>query len=303
MSSSNTTGEWRRVNKAEPCPVCGKPSWCCTSADGTAAICGRIEMGSVKRCGEAGWLHRLSRTVRPRFTTTTLRVPIAKSLKSQARLITLTGEYLLNRMIRRPVLDEHAQALGVTVESLCRLEIGWAPQFGAWAFPMKDDCGQYLGIRLRQPSRRKFAVAGGREGLFVPSNLYAGGPLLICEGPTDTAAMLDLGFDAVGRPSCGGGVKLLTNLVRGWNRPDVVVVSDADGPGQNGANNLAAALAVYCPSVRVIAPPEGAKDARDWKRRGATADDVHERIAAAPVRKLTVAATLMNGREREVQNV
>ena len=49
-----------RVNRANPCPVCGKPDWCLVAADNSVAICQRIEDGSVKKCGEAGWLHRLS---------------------------------------------------------------------------------------------------------------------------------------------------------------------------------------------------------------------------------------------------
>jgi hypothetical protein len=303
MSNNNATTEWRRVNKAQPCFVCGKPSWCCISVDGTAAICGRIETGSIKRCGEAGWLHRASVVLRSRPTTTTLGVPVPRSLKSQARMTVSSGEYVMSRMHWRTALVQHAQSLGVTVESLCRLEIGWATEFNAWSFPMKDDGGHIVGIRLRQPSGRKFAEPGGREGLFIPADLCAGGPLLVCEGPTDTAAMLDLGFDAVGRPSCRGGVRLLTNALRRWNRPEVIVVADADGPGRNGGNYLATALAAYCRSVRIITPPSGLKDARDWKRRGATSDDVHERIASAPMRKLTVAAALTKGSKREVANV
>jgi hypothetical protein len=34
---------WPRVSRTHPCPVCGKPNWCLVSADGTAAICQRVE--------------------------------------------------------------------------------------------------------------------------------------------------------------------------------------------------------------------------------------------------------------------
>ena len=57
---NTTKGDWRRVSKAKPCPVCGKPDWCLVTGpqgDSTAAICARVE--SPKRCGEAGWLHVL----------------------------------------------------------------------------------------------------------------------------------------------------------------------------------------------------------------------------------------------------
>lgn len=65
---------------------------------------------------------------------------------------------------------------------------------------------------------------------------------------------------------------------------DVVVVGDGDEPGREGAEQVASALAVSC-SVRVIYPPEGTKDAREWKRRGAIRADVEAAIeASAPVR-------------------
>jgi hypothetical protein len=79
---------------------------------------------------------------------------------------------------------------------------------------MMDVAGRVQGIRLRFSNGRKLAVRGGREGLFVPSGLAATNQLLICEGPTDTAALLDLGFAAVGRPSCAGGTRLLVELLR-----------------------------------------------------------------------------------------
>ena len=50
----------QRVSKTNPCPVCSKQDWCLYAKDGSAAICQRIEEGSKKRCGDAGWLHVLS---------------------------------------------------------------------------------------------------------------------------------------------------------------------------------------------------------------------------------------------------
>ena len=59
--------------------------------------------------------------------------------------------------------------------------------------------------------------------------------MLICEGPTDTAALLDMGFaNVVGRPSCTGGIKLLVELVCQRRSEEVVVVADGDEPGQGG---------------------------------------------------------------------
>jgi hypothetical protein len=142
------------------------------------------------------------------------------------------------------------------------------------------------------PGGNKLAVRGGKEGLFLPEGIDSHGLLLIAEGPTDAAGLLDLGFSAVGRPSCSGGVKLLVELVRTLKPSGVAIVADADAPGQRGAKTLAAVLAAYSQSVRIVMPPSGIKDAREWKRRGATAADVQAAIDAAPVRKLAVSTTI-----------
>jgi hypothetical protein len=161
-----------------------------------------------------------------------------------------------------------------------------------------------LGVRLRLSGGRKLSVKGGKEGLFVPgphpNPLPKGegtGLLLIAEGPTDTAALLDLGFSAVGRPSCTGGVALLVKLVQHHRPEAVVIVADADAAGIGGAESLAAKLTAYCPMVRVVTPPAGVKDAREWKRRGATAADVQATIDAAPVRKLSVSVRRKAGHD------
>ena len=181
-----------------------------------------------------------------------------------------------------------AERLGLSVTSLNRLGIGWAFDSGAWAFPMTDATGGLLGIRLRLDSGRKFAVTGGREGLFIPADLPQGGELLIAEGPTDCAALLDLGFAAVGRFCCTGGGRLVVELVESRRPMSVVIVADADEPGQRGADTLASVLVLYVPRLRIIKPPDGIKDARAWKQAGVTAADLRAAIDAAPIHKLRI---------------
>jgi DNA primase len=153
---------------------------------------------------------------------------------------------------------------------------------------MYDEEGRVPGIRLRYPDGRKLSVKGGKEGLFLPRDFVPQSPVLIAEGPTDAAALLDLGIPSVvGRPSCTGGIKLLVALVQ--RRPaEVIIVADGDEPGRRGADNLAGVLAVYAKAVRVIRPPDGMKDAREWLRAGARRQDVEAAIAAAPERRLAV---------------
>ena len=90
------------------------------------------------------------------------------------------------------------------------------------------------------------------------------GPLFIPEGPSDTAAILTLGFPAIGRPSCSGGVDLVCAFVRRRDIQDAVVVSDNDDAGRKGAKALARQLALVCKTVRVHAPDSDFKDVREW---------------------------------------
>ena len=273
-----------RVSRRHPCPICGKPDWCLVASDGSAAICPRVCEGSVKRVGEAGYLHILRddpdwpRRARMR----TIRVDLPD--RSQRDFGPLAAEYAA--AVEETKLEAFAECLGLSVDSLIRLGIGWSTQHGAWSFPMRGSDMNVRGIRLRSMTGRKWAVTGSRDGLFIPNGLCFTGPLCICEGPTDTAAMLALGFETVGRPSCTGGTKLLAELVRRKGPPALVIVADSDGPGERGAEALASTLLPLCGAVRLIHPPEGIKDARAWKRAGAARQDVQAAIDEAPVRKL-----------------
>ncbi|MCY2991628.1 MAG: toprim domain-containing protein [Planctomycetota bacterium] len=283
-----TRNVWKRVRKGNPCKVCGKDTWCSyTGPDDspTAVICARME--SPIRIGAAGWLHRLrDDDWKP-----------VQTIRRAVRMVEASGANLIDfaklaadccARVHFPDLQRLAVCLGLSVESLRRLRVGWSKEHHAWTFPMCNVGGAVLGIRLRLLTGKKLSVRGGHEGLFMPDGLDAGGRLAVCEGPTDTAAMLDLGQAAVGRPSCTGGVKLLVELVKQRRPSEVIIVADGDAPGQRGAESLSAVLVAYCPAVRVITPPVGMKDARAWLQRGATPQDLAAVIDAAPVRRLAV---------------
>jgi len=283
-----TFDRWRRVSASERCPVCGKPDWCLVAGQPgfiEAAICPRVE--SERRIGEAGFLHilRSSPVPWPRWRCTLSHaVRLAQRPANVEELAALADRWRLPP--DSPRLAALATGLGVTVESLARLGCGWNQDRRAWTFPMTDAIGRVVGIRLRLPGGKKLSVRGGHEGLFLPDGLQPGEQLLFCEGPTDCAALLELGFPAAGRPSCTGGTRHCIELVRRLKPQVVVVVADADEPGQRGAARLSGLLRLYCRDVRTIMPPPPHKDVRDWKRAGATAVDIEQAITAAPVCEL-----------------
>jgi hypothetical protein len=161
--------------------------------------------------------------------------------------------------------------------------MGWDGE--AYTFPMSSAEGHITGIRRRIPDGHKRSVPDSKIGLFIPDGLSKDGMLLICEGPTDTAAAICLGFDAVGRPNCNSGNDIVAQFAAG--RP-VVIVSDNDKVGRQGAEALARQLLLYCPSVHIVYPPDGHRDLRNWFAAGLTAETLRDHIEKASLVKAVI---------------
>ena len=262
----------KRVNKRNPCPVCGKPDWCLVAEDGSAAICQRIKEGSIKNCSDAGYLHILKDRYRQNTGKNRL-LRVAPKGRSQTKDFgQLARQY--QKRLNKQLFDTLSTLLGVSVQGLKRLNTGWDGR--AFTFGMSNDFGKIIGIRRRFPNGYKVSVKGSRTGLFIPDDLLHEGLLLICEGPTDTVAALDLGFDAIGRPNCNCKIEMTASAVKDYK--EIVIVADNDTAGKAGAERLADYLTVRCPKVKVIYPPEGIKDLRQWLRAGLTGEALQQII-------------------------
>lgn len=283
MSSVTSNGRLHRVNRHHPCPVCRHTDYCLLvgdPADPDGAICPRTE--SPKRWGEAGYFHPLKQFVDHR-SNRTIRLDLSPPMRDWQAL-----HESYQRDVSPQSLDTFAEDMAVSADSWRRLGIGWSASCGCWSFPMRHADGTICGLCFRSPiDGKKTFLKESKLGLFIPTDL-AGDSLLVCEGGSDTAALLDLGFSAVGRASCGTGAALLTELVKLRQPQKVVIVADGDAPGLRGAESLASVIVAYSPAVSVITPPAGIKDARRWKQAGATNQDVNQAIEAAPVRRLAV---------------
>ena len=124
---------------------------------------------------------------------------------------------------------------------------------------------------------KKISVRGSRNGVFLPV-IEAAPPVIVAEGPTDSAALMSLGYAVIGRPSCTGGQDIIRKMTKGV---DVVIVSDSDSPGRRGAQQLASTLINTTRSVKVIEPAGSASDAREWLATGATRELVDVVISNA----------------------
>ncbi len=266
--------KWIRVKRAQPCPICERPDWCSVSEDGKTICCMRTE--SAKECNSGGWFHVLGEPVKYKPAIKKHQVkPVLDFIQAATQYVeNMTG------------CGSLAKELGVSIRSLERLDVGWNGQ--GYTFPMRDGRERIIGIRIRS-SRGKWAVKGSRNGIFWPERVYSGSDwsLVICEGPTDCAALLDMGFDAVGRPSCLGGVDYVVDFLKGRRR-DVIIMADKDEakerpdgsvwyPGQEGAARLSKVILPIVRSLRVVKPPFH-KDIREWYRAGATREVVESII-------------------------
>jgi hypothetical protein len=293
--------DFDRAKRGAHCPICEKPDWCLVGRLGCdfegQVICARIE--SAIRFGEAGWLHQLGDgPPRSRTQVRTLR------LDSAPHMAALAARF-------QDDLDsdsgwELSGKLGLPVASLRRLDVGYVadenaaaaglrPWTRAWIFPMRDHVGGVTGIRLRLPNGKKLAVKGSRQGLFIPTGLPSEcEQLYIAEGESDTAALLAVGLDAIGRPGCTSCGALVSRYVRRVQPAEVVIMGDADEAGRRGAFDLARRVRPVCPSVRVLFPPPGLKDSREWVCAGATAEDV--RAAVQRAEPITLSIGVSGGR-------
>jgi hypothetical protein len=246
---------YTRVSKLSPCPVCKKPDWCRVFADGWAE-CMRVQSDRPAKSG--GWMHCQRQLSPGRLMPPRPQTPPPPTINATK----LHRDWLAATTPTQ--LAEFAAALGLSVAALVSANAAWAEAHRAWAFPMCDGHGNVVGIRLRRLDGFKFAVRGSKQGIFI-ANVPTQKTLFVCEGPTDTAAAVELGLFAVGRPNCCCGGPEIRIYARRHQCQRVVMISDNDKPGLDGACKVGAEIglpfAVYVPPV---------KDLREFVRLGGT---------------------------------
>jgi hypothetical protein len=279
-----------------PCFGCGKLSTCTMHPDRSACKCWR----------DGGAIHRRNgMSPPPPPDRRRHRAPPVTNKLAGKQLVESIRNYQI-RVVEND-LNDLSRRLGVNPSSLHQLGIGW--DGAAWTFPMFDGDGTPIGIHRRFPDGRKLCLSGSRLGLFfstatssgdgdrspwdagigtsVTAHPHSGGHLspppmlLICEGASDTAAALTLGYYAVGVPSAGLGAELVVRFVQRTRPAQIIIVADLDEgsstssgkmtwPGIEGGLRLAERLLPLHANVRFCLPPPGVKDLRQWMGRDDT---------------------------------
>lgn len=284
---------WSRVNRSEPCPVCGGTTWCTVSGDGSAARCMRVESDkpSSARDGTVAYLHVLAD--RPAMAPAPKKpaaAPVAKidnvpQLAMSFRDAAGAGQKRL----------ELARELRVSVRSLeaAWVGLGRNPDSGRefGSFPSRDGAGKIVGITRRFPDGRKLTYPGtSNGGVFACERWWdLPGPVFVVEGPSDVCAMHSAGLAAVGRSSNVAGAEVISQMLSrriGRDRQVIVVCEDdrkseaevaaktaiphdpeCPGcqrcwPGEYGARSVMASLVAAGWPAEYVRPIAGWKDAR-----------------------------------------
>jgi len=290
-------GNFHAVSGSAPCPICHRTGWCMVTNDGCVCLCHREPSQWPNKIGD-GWFHRLRERVGGDVPTSTGRgnARPAEPVDIAAYFEKLPQGEIQDRMCR--ALEPR---LGLPAEILRLLDWRWDRAAHGIAIPMRDPWGLVTGIRYRSfESGAKWAKSGSKDGLFFDPDFIPYEPdlLLVCEGPTDTAAAMACGFWTVGRSSCGTGRDLIREFMKSRRVKRLVIVADDDKPktrpgggtwrpGLDGAVRLGEQLKV---SYGIALPPIGFKDLREWYGSG-TLDahaldqavrNVRQRIAADP---------------------
>lgn len=244
------------------------------AANGSVAICPRTETGAAKYLDGSGYLHILDKSA----PIPTKKDECGEELPEHNLVLSSLASKMMAACddSRAERLGEN---LGVSRLSLRLLRVGWSSTSDAFSFPMWRSGSRVIGIRLRSMNGKKWAIKGSRQGLFMPIEwINKRNGVVICEGPTDTAAMMTLGFNAIGRPSALGSHALVEEAVCGKS---VCIISDSDKVGLDSSQRLCRHLksSHECKRVGILVPPN--KDAREWIRCGATRSEVADAIAEA----------------------
>ena len=237
---------WNRINKDAPCPICGREKYCMINDNGSAVLCTKKE--SLHAVGEAGWLHVLDPVRNGGYDPTLLET---RFVRFQQNVIKGVADFL-------------SKDLGVSVESIESVGVGFFPAENAWVWAERDELGNVVGLLKRYTSGKKVMEKGSSRGLIYKHPLpNSSKPVLVVEGATDVLAAMDFGYVAVGRPSAESGGKFLLSLLKGR---DVIVVGENDGgAGQRGMDKMYTVLSTGCKSIRKVLPPQKYKDLRTWK--------------------------------------
>lgn len=296
---------WSRVTRHAPCPVCGSPSYCTFNPYAGIAKCMKVEEGSfAQKMSDLGpqFFHRLEEALQQKQYKKVKWKDVPRINNTQMRRWLRVWH---ERAKLDKLHDQRAKELGLSAESMRVLGVGWANQSeillhktrcvhkGYWTVPLYNENLNSVGVALQPPADAtgderdltKKMISGSKPGMYATKTTRCGGTLLICEGFSDTATAITMGYHAIGRLSNTGTHNVIIAYVE-QHLPDTVIVIPDNDPEckprareltEMGALNMLDAvrkLKIEC----VIMKPTTAKDLRQWYLNGGTRNALDKAI-------------------------
>jgi 5S rRNA maturation endonuclease (ribonuclease M5) len=264
--------DYVRVTPECPCPKCGRPDWCLIHKSGLKVICTRVKSGNPR--GKSGHLHYIKQGQVP---------PKLMLQKPEYLTPKQVQDYLdgISQARNANMIERQAKALGLSLDSIVMMHGRYDPDKAVLVFPMFEHRKMPTGCRFRRNDGKKYSLKGGREGLFFSREFTPTRPTWITEGPTDAAALCEIGFtNVIGRPNCSGGADIIKRLLSTHRTTPLIIISDPDECGVDGAKSLAQmvsnpTIVLVGPSdIRDFATKRLKNDARASIIEGITGDDV-----------------------------
>jgi hypothetical protein len=273
------------------CPCCQRKQYCMATPDLSAVICRRPSNKHIahnyvpKETKKAieGVLYVLRDELSTLDTYHPPLVYVPEPVEKPDADFTEYAKTAYGRTDRK----SFASSLGVSVESCDSIRVGYTSYCynnkiaSAYTIPMRNELLKIIGIRLRFGDGQKRAIKGSSAGFVCrPTLTHSKDILFVCEGESDLLSALDMGIvDVVAKPGRLAADKYIIKYLKdgieriGARRP-IVLVSDNDRDGYEGALRSAKLYEGLCSWCKVIIPP--AKDLRAWYNSGkADKDKMH----------------------------
>jgi Domain of unknown function (DUF3854) len=207
---------WQRVNRKQPCPICGKSDWCRVTADGQWAICRRLDTGDghrkVDKAGMEYWVYHLhhDQPSRPLPPLPSSRAPVARATdevlhqvyQSLLRSLALSTPHQA-QLARRGLRQED-----ITLRHYRTLPSQVRAALAKRLVEMFDEstCAHVPGLYIREQDGRWWWSLAGAPGLVIPVR-NAGGQIIALtvrsDDPEATARYSAVSSTKYGGPSPG----------------------------------------------------------------------------------------------------
>lgn len=211
MPSNQKHHQWARVSRSAPCPICGNSTYCTVAAKAGYVHCMRIESDQIASGRLGGWIHRLAGAVVRDYAKLETKEKKAFDYPKfvRARKATTQEDY-----------ERIAIQLGVALAGVEKL---WPAVMGdVVVWPQRNSIGTIVGASVHGATG-KWYMPGSEPGLHYEClGIRQRGPVHIVEGASDTACLIGLGYQAIGRPSCSGGFGLIKSLLTNHQGPIIV---------------------------------------------------------------------------------